>query len=268
MTAARWWWPLILVSGCASSAAAPPTSAAPRELPVSPAGIDREVLAAEVDVLADLERRACACHDAACAAAVDVDMVAYSERATINDPVTDVETWPEDLDAIANYYSARIFACASHLGVRTRADGVVLVRRVELFRDRACACQDAPCATRVLDRFLAFAKQHEGDRSPISQAQTTRMTDAGTELGECVRRTQNEQLMLDLRALRAAACACEDATCADEQQAAVQRWAEANREIPATGEAQLEQARELGAELETCLQAARGGDDGDAGSSP
>lgn len=247
-------------AGCAAPGPVAPAAPPPRVLPVSPAGIDRAVIAAELVVLQDLADRACACTDAACEASVDAAWTEANQTATMNDPVVDVETWPDDLDALGNYEVARMAACMTAARYSPSAPAVMMVRRIAAFREHACACEDAACASRVWTVFRDFVHTLERSSTPVSEAQRQTLRTDSEALGRCVRAQQNAQLMLDLRGLRAAACACADPACAADVQDSLDRWVETVRDIKTDDPGQKDVATELANELLACLARARGDD--------
>jgi hypothetical protein len=206
------------LAACTGSTASPIT---PREQPPSPAGIDRAVFERELDVTIDLADRTCACTDTACFEQVDTDLAAYLRVATVNDPLTARETWPGDLAALGKAEFRRMYGCMRDHGYRARATGVVVLRKVDALREAACACSDAGCArrvSRVSARFATRLLDHVPRASPeVADAIVT----SEHALIACLAAPIREQEMLDLRAIRTDACACEDAACADEEAVAL-----------------------------------------------
>jgi hypothetical protein len=249
------WLVALGIAGCAGTAAAPRP---PREVPESPAGISREVIAAEVDTMMKLADRACACEDHACIEGVDRDLAAYGRTATMNDPITDLETWPSDLDALAHAATYRVLACSLDHRYMPLGFGVIVVRQVVALRDVACECTDAGCAHRVnaaLDKFLADIKD-----SPLPAAPDVlqEIASASTELRACIAGPLAEQAVLDLRAIRTAVCACEDASCAAEQQTVFEAWAKEHEHTSVTAEDSVEEIQEIAQGIATCMARAYG----------
>jgi hypothetical protein len=223
--------------------------------PESPAGIDRAVIAAELVTIQALAERACACDDQACAVEIDAAFSTYVRGATLNDPITDIETWPADLDAIVHVATTRMLACMIELDHMPRAFGIFMLRKQTALRDLACACTDAACATRVALAHEALGKERVAAPPQLDDADKAEMDRAGLELRACVAVPLAEQAILDLKALRAEGCACTDADCAQDVGLRTQTWfAEA---LIGTSDEHIGAALvEIAGELNACLQAA------------
>lgn len=248
---------LVLVAACGGGASASALEEPP--IPQAPAGTDREAMKRETAVLEDLATRACACQDAACWDGFDRELRTYIREAlTLNDPVTDLETWPADLDARARRAFIRIADCMSSQGHSPLVFGVVAARVVADFKDAACACPDADCARRVRENFQE-ASAEIGD-VPADGAAMTEMRANHESMIACFNKrlgSPGQQAVLDLKALRRDACECRDVACADEVQARFDQFL-VDHEHSNGNPVEVEQVRTLASEMAECLRAARG----------
>jgi hypothetical protein len=240
-----------LVVGCAASAR---PAVPPAPLPVSPAGIDRAVIAKDLDRIEALADRACACEDDDCFDAVDTDLVTLAQTETENDPITDVETWPRDLDDLAHAANHRLLACyLEQHHSSAKLFGALVRRRAESLRTAACACTTATCANRaaalVRERSIALTPYPPEDQRAITAAQA--------ETLRCAAQIAGEQSLLDLKSIRKDACACTDAACAADIAAQVKTWGDDNAHTPAD-QATIRELRDVATAIAQCLTAARG----------
>lgn len=249
----RAWLVLPIVAACARTVAPPRIEPGP--LPVSPARIPRATVAAEVVTLRALADRACACTEEACFRDVDVDLAAYMEVATMNDPVTELETWPTDLDAMAHAATRRLRVCMSEGDFESQARGIYDRRNLTRLRDAACACEDAPCAVRVANLIAPLTQKMVSNG--LSDARMSEVATLAQTARACVQPLLREQAILDLKAFRDAACDCTDAACAAEVGREMQLWVKQAR-VDASDQPTLDAMTELGAEIKACFEAARG----------
>jgi hypothetical protein len=175
-----------LIAACGGRAATP---AKPEELPEppipqAPAGTDRAVIEKETLVLEAIADKACACKDVPCFEAVDALRIEYLRTSTQNDVMTDLETWPPDLDARGRRAAFRSSMCASQLGYTMRHTGVVLLREITELRVRACACTDRPCAERVRARMVEILEENE--KAELDEPTTQELDHLSSELRACL----------------------------------------------------------------------------------
>jgi hypothetical protein len=245
---------LVALAACGGGTAAPALEEPP--IPQAPAGTDREALKRETELVEDLSRRGCECQDQACLAKIDEELrTYYREKATINDPVEDVETWPADLDARARRSDRALEACMDSKGYISYARGVLFARRIALLRDAACSCKDGACVDKVrrrLDESVAAAADLLADQptlQEISAASTEMRGCFAAGLGDVI-----QQALLDLKAMRRDACACSDADCTAAVSARFDGWLDDHKATPTTPEVK-EQVTQVAAELGACLRA-------------
>jgi len=242
--------------GSADRPAAQPARAA-AELPQSPAGIDRAIIEKETLFVEDLTKRSCACTTDDCRRAADDELgVYFRRRATFNDPIDDIETWPKDLDDRAHAAVTHHYTCVVAAGVTPYSAMEVVLRVFSDFRERACTCQDAACAQQVVLRFQEETKTMQDP--PSREAQRDELMAIAREMGGCVEHaaaTTIDQQILDLKALRKRACDCETTECGEAAKTEFYAWVDANQEGRTADQHRLEQFRDLGRELGECLAA-------------
>jgi hypothetical protein len=242
----------------------PSRATAPDELPEppipqAPAGNDRAQLEKETSWLEGVATRTCACKDAACVTASDAELVQYARTTTMNDPVTDLETWPADLDARGRRAIFKIYTCMAAHGVASRAPSIYVLRKTAAFRERTCACTDVECAREVRAKLVEFLTQ-DAAHVNLDEADSAAFTDEAAAAKRCLETVfapRAQQLILDMRSLRREACACADSACAAAVTARVEQ---AVRELgdAAADEATTQELKEVSAEVRTCLDRARG----------
>jgi hypothetical protein len=248
---------LVALAACGGGASGPALEEPP--IPQAPAGTDREAMKRETAVVEDIASRACACKGVACWEGIDRDFSKYvREDMTLNDPVTDLETWPADLDARARRAFMRIADCKSAQGQSPVVFGVVAVRVVSDFKNAACACPNADCARSVQENYEE-ASAEIGDVLADGAAMTEMRADH-ERLVACVEKhlgSPGQQAVLDLKVLRRDACECRDVACADEVQARFDQFLVVHEHTNGNP-AEVEQIRTLASEMAECLRAARG----------
>jgi len=244
------WVALVLVTACGGNADAPIPIAPPP--PESPAGIDRAVIAAELDAVRAIAEHACACADTACLTGVDAELAAYSRVSTMNDPITDVETWPADLDAMGHAAMFRMVACMIDHAYLPTSGGIGFLRKRAMIRDAACACEEAPCAVRVRDAHERAVASQTVSPFPIDEPSVAALDATSQEIRDCLGGLLAQQAMLDLKALRADACACVDVACVEAVRERAAAWGHDHARTP-MGAINEDELVEVAAQLEACL---------------
>jgi len=157
---------------------------APEEPPIpqAPAGTDRAAIERETVIVEQLWQRACECPDVACLAAVDRELSSYyREAATFNDPITDLETWPPDLDARARRALYHLHECMDARGAWESWRGAIVARRVSLLRDAACSCPDLACARRISEQLTEMLASDEDARIDRRTTEEIQLASDGTK---------------------------------------------------------------------------------------
>jgi hypothetical protein len=245
----RWMLVWLALAACA----APPPAVAPEPLPTSPAGVDRATIAHEVDTLLALSDRACECKDRDCLTALDRDLRAYAAVATINDPVTGLETWPSDLDALGRAANDRINACFAEHDMQSTRDAVFRIRRFEGLRDAGCSCTDADCAGRVKVAYDRYLEKVHGSNIVLTPDELDRISATAREAQVCIATPMTAQAIRELTEIRDAACECEDVACADEQRAAVEAWSKRHEHTRTDRQESYDKLVALGQEVWQCI---------------
>lgn len=156
-----------LVALVACGGAPPGTAPAPAPAPVANttpardpfadtrAQVEQETLAIEA-----LSVEVCGCAEARCAHALDDQLSAWMRQVTLDDVITNIETWPPELDERAQVAYTNIEMCTRRLGATMFWWGELTVRRSRDLRDRMCACADLACAERVRARWREVDEDH------------------------------------------------------------------------------------------------------------
>lgn len=249
----------VLVAVAACGGAATGRSLEEPPIPQAPAGTDRAAMKRETALVEDVASRACACKDAACWDGIDKELSSYFRQTmTLNDPVTDLETWPADLDARARRAFIQIADCMTTQGHSTLVFGDVAVRLMTDFERAACACADADCARRVRESFEKTSA--EIDDAPADEGAVSEIRAGYQSMVACLEKqlgSAGQQAILDLKALRRDACTCADVACADEVQARFDRFLVDHERSNGTP-AEAEQIGAIASEMAACLRTARG----------
>jgi hypothetical protein len=208
-----------------------------------------------VAALEDIATRGCACADAACLRTVDATLAELIREIPLGgDPIPDAQLLA-GMEALGRY-----LGCAHTLDAAPALSfHDAFVARLQEAGDLACACGDAACVAGVWGGFMAelYAAsallQEDGDFMTGFEPQWRRIEGCTAPiLGDAA-----EQALIDLTALRAAACACTTAECADAVQADVDAFLAKNEGTTANPE-QGETIGRLSGEMNACLEAARG----------
>jgi hypothetical protein len=217
---------LLVVAACGGSSTAgdkPATARAPTPVDAGP-GPDFEAELARVEEIA---RQACRCRDAACLDAADRAYAAYLDVATLDDPVTGIQAWPEDLNARGQIIFDRMTACFEALDVPRRHARVrYMVREAEMYAAHACECTDDVCRERTLAAFYDFDWEviaSNGD----DHALAARLRGAVSSLARCLAPVLEDEVAEALTVagdFRDRVCACADLTCAALVAGEMVRW--------------------------------------------
>lgn len=253
----RWLVVPCVVAACGGTApTAPPDTPPSLTSAPDPADELRVQLERETALLEDLATRGCACADAICLEAIDDEVAAYLRVAVFGDVMTDVEIWPPDLDARGQAAVDELVSCMDVLQVEPLGFAIIPLRRYQGFRDAACACADALCIQRVVDKVDEDMREYEAYL--FSESTEAELDAAVAELTGCVEAlvtATHQQAVLELKELRAAACACADAECVDRAQAEynayLARYAEIRSDV-----ATADKVGEVAGEILACLEAA------------
>lgn len=191
----------------------------------------------------------CACQDTNCA---------RSAIAAWDEAYQGVGKYPAD-DATKKDFEQRIVpeatACFQKGHALITEEAVIELKAI---RKGACACVDADCATANRAEFDAWLVTHE--KTGADQTTQEEIAEVAREMALCQAAASQEaakQAILDLTALRDAACACTTAECADDVQTAFDaflvKYAD-HRSSPAESEL----VGTLAGEMSACLETARG----------
>lgn len=248
----------LVACGSDPKPAATPTAAPRAEpaLPQSPAGIDRAVIEKETLLLEDIATRGCACTDEPCLRAVDDDLSAYIRVGTMNDVLTDVETWPEDLDQRGQAALMRYYECVVARKIQPHSLGAIALRMFSALRDKACSCRADGTCRKIMPKLDELADQYN---MPLTPEQTEEAKTIGMKIGECVRdgmADEAQQGLLEAKRLRERACACHDSDCADRVAADAAAWV-SEHESTRAGPGTIEELTEVFEAVRACLDTAR-----------
>lgn len=244
----------VILAGCS---AAPTSVTARREPPPSPTGRDRAEVVAELKTMIDLTRRTCACQDAACFETIDTELASYAQTAPLDDPMVDDDetSWPPDLDALGRAMVVRLMICAIERHQFPRGLAFIDLRKLTMLRDRACGCQDADCAGRVVEKYDEIVER----KLPADEQTREQIQSVSAEAMACAAEALYDQYALDVKELRDIACACEDTACADAVSSRLESFSRhsARYESAFMGTTLPPHIEEAFADLGSCLQAAR-----------
>ena len=252
---------LAALAACGGGQAAPVAEPAPAEpaapaLPQSPAGIDRAIIERELATVEALSQRACACADEACLVTVDAEVSAYVRVATMNDPMTDVETWPSDLDDRLQGAQRAMLACFRDKQVVPKFLGTTFLRVVRDTRDAMCACTDFACVEHLSLRLRKEANDWSAlPESAFDAATSAEIERLVAEMMACGTPFENDraqQALLDIRKIRAEACACEDDACVDRVREALDELFETYKDTKGS-QAQVDEMTEIATEVRACM---------------
>lgn len=243
---------LAILALTAACQAAPPPRAPLGPLPESPAGIDRAVVEKEADQMIAIVDELCRCTDGACLDAANADLSEFAEHASMNDPVTDIETNPPDVHALSYAMMLRLVACLLDHHYKPTAFGVMIAREVEQFRDAACGCSDASCAHRVSDAFEKYTAGLKDDNSAATPETLKRISKAADETRVCLAQTLGQEALFELEDIRDGACECDDQACVDGIQAQFEAWAAQYKDLKGTQTA-TDRAGEIAEEISRCM---------------
>jgi hypothetical protein len=201
----------------------------------------------------ELSARACACQDRRCIAAIDRDLALLVTEVDLEgaDPAVVEKETPARIEALE-----RLAVCMTDHEVAASAYGEALAARLEELRDRTCACKEPECASRLavsLDPERGTAEWFPIDYDLLVKM---RALTASIDLCSDASGVATEALGA-MEALRDAACACRDATCADQVQGRFNAFLAANEGTKSTQQVAIEIGR-LASEMGECLTAARG----------
>ena len=128
----------------------------------------------------------CACKDSACVDKVEKDMEAWMEKAAKSFKGKPSKAQDEAWDKIDDESDA----CKKKIKTaEADAKATAAIGKMKAFKDQACACTDAACATKVQTDMGAWAEAEGkamsdgGDPSPEL---TKQIADIGQQMGECM----------------------------------------------------------------------------------
>jgi hypothetical protein len=237
-----------LLAACGGKSSPPPTPPEPVAEQGPPLTAEQHAAAVE-----DLQTWGCACADAACVGVVDAELAEIIGELQVGVDVPIDEAAAEDMIQYLGCVAQKVppGELGSYRALEARFAEIEAV---------ACACKDLDCTQHIfghlgpeLVAFAGYFVHNDPAMAETFQARAEKIEACVKPFSDAV---ANEAIA-DLTTLRDAACACKDATCADQVNAEFEAFLQKHADTKGD-QAQAETIGALAGEMSACLETARG----------